>query len=61
MRLFTLHELLRLPRAELFNLHAEIARQLEDLPKGSEDRMIALANMRLISRVLSRYECVFAR
>jgi hypothetical protein len=61
MRLLTLHELLYLSRAELFALHADIVRKFEEMTEDSVDRQIALANLRLISRVLSRYEFVFAR
>ena len=58
MRLFTLHELLRVPRAELVALRDDIERQhAEDLC----DRQIALANLRLINRALSLCECVIDR
>lgn len=53
MRLFTLHELLRISRAELVALRNDVERHLEE---GICDRQIALANLRLISRVLSRLE-----
>lgn len=56
MRLFSLHELLRLTRAELFALHQRITRGLAELPPRSSDRQIALTNQRNVSRVLSRYE-----
>ena len=58
MRLFTLHELLRVPRAELVALRDEIERQLAE---DSCDRQIALANLSLINRVVSRCECVIDR
>ena len=58
MRLFTLHELLRVPRAELVALRDDVERQLAE---GLCDRQIALANLRLIERVLSRCECVIDR
>ena len=61
MRLFTLHDLIRLSRAELFALHQRITRELAQLPPGSPDRQIALANLRSISRVLSRYEIELLR
>ena len=58
MRLLTLLELLRASHAELIALRADIERQLaEDLC----DRQIALANLRLINRVLSRLECWIER
>ncbi len=58
MRLLTLLELLRASHAELIALRADIERQLaEDLC----DRQIALANLRLIDRVLARYECMVER
>lgn len=56
MRLYTLHELLKLSRAALFELHARITRELAAMPPTSPDRQIAEANLRNISRVLSRYE-----
>ena len=58
MRLFTLHELLRVPRAELIALRFDVERHLAE---GICDRQIALANLRLISRVLSIRECVIER
>jgi len=61
MRQLTLHELLCLSRPELFALHADIVRQLAEIPKDSSERLIADTNLRLISRVLSRFECVIQR
>ena len=58
MRLFTLHELLRLPHAELTALHADVERQLAE---NLCDRQIALANLRLINRVLSLRESAIDR
>jgi len=58
MRLFTLHELLRVPHAELVALRTDIERQLAE---NLCDRQIVLANLRLISRVLSICECVIDR
>jgi len=55
MRLLTLHELLRLPRPELMAIRSQIERRLLE---ESCDRQIALANLRLIDRVLSRSECM---
>jgi len=58
MRLLTLLELLRASHAELIALRADIERQLsEDLC----DRQTALAKLRLISRVLSRHDCLMER
>jgi hypothetical protein len=54
MRVWTLNELFRLTRAELFQLHAEITARLGDLPEGSREYLTALANLRLIRRVLAR-------
>lgn len=56
MRLYTLHDLLKLSRAALFALHARITQELAAMPPTSPDRQTALANLRNISRVLSRYD-----
>jgi hypothetical protein len=53
MRLFTLSELLRLPRPELLAMKQEIEVHLVE---GACDRQIALANLRLIDRILARFE-----
>jgi len=58
MRLFTLHELLRVPRAELIALRFDVERHLAE---GLCDRQIALANLRLINRVLSLCERIMDR
>jgi hypothetical protein len=58
MRLFTLHELLRISRAELVALRNDVERHLEE---GLCDRQIALANLRLINRALARCECRIER
>jgi hypothetical protein len=58
MRLFTLHELLRVSRAELVALRIDVERQLAE---NLCDRQIALANLRLINRVLSLRECIMDR
>ena len=58
MRLFTLHELLRVSRAELVALRDDVERHLEE---ALCDRQIALANLRLINRVLSRLESSVCR
>jgi hypothetical protein len=46
MRVYSLEELFRLTRAELFGLHHRIASALAQLPDGSPERRIALANLR---------------
>jgi hypothetical protein len=58
MRLFTLHELLRIPHAELVALRTDIERQLAE---NLCDRQIALANIRMINRVLSLCERIMDR
>jgi len=58
MRLFTLYELLRMSQAELVSLRIDVERQLAE---NHGDRLIALANLRLINRVLSRCECLIDR
>jgi len=54
MRVYTLKELFRLTRVELFALHHRIASRLAQLPEGSDERGIALTNLRNIRRVLAR-------
>jgi len=54
MREYTLEELFRLTRAELFALHHRIATVLAQLPDSSPERPIALVNLRNIRRVLAR-------
>ena len=54
MRSYSLKELFRLARRELFALHAEIVAELATLPEGSLDREVALGNLRLIRRVLAQ-------
>lgn len=56
MRLYALHELLRLSRPELFALYARITQDLAQMQPQSPDRHIATANLRNIGRVLARYE-----
>jgi hypothetical protein len=46
--------LLRLTRAELFDLHREIAAALAGLPETSTQRLIALDNLRNIGCALAR-------
>ena len=54
MRAYTLTELMNLTRAELFALHRQIVDALPQLPEGSPERLIALANLRAIRQVLTR-------
>jgi hypothetical protein len=58
MRLFTLYELLRMSQAELVALRIDVESQLAE---NRCDRQIALANLCLINRVLSRCECLIDR
>ena len=53
MKAWTLNDLFRLTRAELFSLHREIVAELANAPEGSPERDIALANLRLIARALA--------
>jgi hypothetical protein len=53
MREYTLEELFRLTRAELFALHHRIATHLAQLPEGSPERLVALSNLRNIRRALA--------
>ena len=54
MRVWTLIELFRLTRAELFGLHRDIAIALTAIPDNDPERPIAIANLRNIRRVLAR-------
>lgn len=54
MRAYSLNELMNLTRAELCALHRRILDALALLPEGSPERLIALANLRDIRRVLAR-------
>ena len=54
MRAYTLTELMSLTRYELFALHRKIVDALALLPEGSPERLIALATLRDIRRVLAR-------
>ena len=54
MRAWTLIELFRLTRAELFGLYWEISNALAAMPDGDPERPIALANLQNIRRVLAR-------
>ncbi len=54
MRVWTLIELFRLTRAELFGLHWEIVNALAAMPDGDPERPVALANLQNIRRALAR-------
>jgi hypothetical protein len=58
MRVWTLIELFRLTRAELFGLHRDIAKALAAMPDGDPERPIALANLQNIRTVLARPKLV---
>ena len=53
MRVWTLNELFRLTRVELFELHREIVAALTATPDSAPERPVALANLRNIRRVLA--------
>ena len=55
MRAYTMNELMILRRAELFALHRRIVDALPQLPEGSPERLIALANLREIRRLVARH------
>lgn len=54
MRIWTMKELFRLTRSELFQLRYEILGELARLPANSGDRSVALTNLENIRRVLAR-------
>jgi hypothetical protein len=54
LRVYSLEELFRCTRAELFALHHKIASALAQLPEGSRERLAALTNLRNIRRVPAR-------
>ena len=54
MRAYSLNELMSLTRAELCALHRRILDTLAQLPEALPERLIALANLRTIRRVLAR-------
>jgi len=55
MHSYSLSELFRLTRRQLFALHAEIVAELARLPaEGAPDGEVALANLRLIRRILAQ-------
>ena len=53
MRAYSLNELFRLTRNELFDLHAEIVRELDVIPEDTAELVVAFENLRLIRRVLA--------
>ena len=53
MKVWTLNELFRLTRTELFRLHGEIVCEVARTPEGSPEHDIALANLRRIARALA--------
>jgi hypothetical protein len=56
MRVRSIKELMRLTRIELTDLYARITSALPDMPEGSENRHIALINLRNIRTVLARHD-----
>ena len=54
MRAWTLFELFRLTRAELFGLYQEIVNALAAMPDNDPERPVALANLLNIRKVLAR-------
>ena len=58
MRVWTLIELFRLTRAELFGLYQEIVNALATMPDSDPERPIALANLQNIRRALARASLV---
>jgi hypothetical protein len=58
MRVWTLIELFRLTRAELFGLYQEIINVLAAMPDSDPERPIALATLQNIRRALARASLV---
>jgi hypothetical protein len=56
MRVLSIRELMRLTRVQLIDLYVRITNALPDMPEGSENRQIALINLRNIRIVLARYD-----
>jgi hypothetical protein len=54
MREYTVTDLFRLTRAELFGLYGEIVNALAAMPDNAPERPIALATLQNIRRVLVR-------
>ena len=58
MRAWTLVELFRLTRAELFGLYQEIVNAIAAMPDSDPRRPIALANLQNVRRALARASLV---
>jgi len=58
MRVWTLIELFRLTRADLFGLYGDIVSALAAMPDSDPERPIALANLQNIRRALARPQLV---
>ena len=58
MRVYSLNELFRLTRNELFALHAETVAELNRLPEASPDRVVGFENLRNIRRVIAKIRLV---
>ena len=56
MRVLSIKELMRLTRLELTDLYVRISNALPDMPEGSQNRQIALMNLRNIRTVLARHD-----
>ena len=56
MRVLSIRELMRLTRIELLDLYVRISNALPDMPEGSENRQIALMNLRNVRIVLARHD-----
>jgi hypothetical protein len=56
MRVLSIKELMRLTRVELTDLFVRISNALPDMPESSENRQIALINLRNIRKVLARHD-----
>ena len=58
MRVWTLIELFRLTRAELFGLYRDIANALAAMPDSDPERPVVLANLQNIRKALARPDLV---
>ncbi len=56
MRVLSIRKLMRLTRIELTDLYVRMSNALPDMPEGSENRQIALINLRNIRKVLARHD-----
>ncbi len=54
MRSYSLNELFRLTRFELFDLHGKVVTELSTLHEAAPERTVGYANLQLIRRVLAR-------